>query len=447
MIAIKKGLNLPIEGAPAQVIEDARAVRSVALVGGDYVDMKPTMQVQVGDRVKLGQVLFSDKKTPGVHFTSPASGVVSAINRGHRRVLLSVVIDVEGDEEESFDSFSAEEIGGLDREKLKELLVASGFWTALRTRPYEKVPSPDSEAHSIFVTAIDTNPLAADPQLIVSSRKDEFVHGLRALAKLTDGEVFVCKAVGSSVPGEGSSSVRVEEFEGPHPAGLVGTHVHHLDPVGPGKKIWHLGYQDVIGIGHLLTTGRILTERIVAIGGPVVRNPRLLRTRMGASTDELLAGEIPDGDLRVISGSVYNGHIADAEKAFLGRYHTQISVIKEGREKDLFGWMSPGRNKFSVTKAYTSHINKGQRFDFTTTTNGSERAMVPIGLYERVMPLDVLPTQLLRALVVMDTDAAQRLGCLELAEEDLALCTFVCPGKYEYGPILRENLSKIQKEG
>lgn len=447
MIKIKRGLNLPIDGTPEQKVEDGRPVRSVALMGDDYVGMKPTMNVQVGDRVKLGDPLFSDKKTPGVQFTAPACGVVSAINRGHRRTLESVVIDIEGDEERTFSAYSADQLSELARAQVKALLVESGLWTALRTRPYDRIPAVEGEPHSIFVCAMDTNPLAADPEVIIATRADEFANGLRALSRLTDGSVFAGKAVGSEIPTDGLTSVRLEEFRGPHPAGLVGTHIHFLDPVGPSKTVWHVGYQDVIAIGHLFATGRILTERVVAVGGPPVRHPRLLRVRLGANTDEVLAGEIPDGDLRVVSGSLLSGHIADGPKAFLGRYHHQISVLREGREKELFGWLKPGKDCFSASKAYTSHFKSGRRFDFTTNTNGSERAMVPIGIYERVMPLDILPTQLLRSLIVMDTDSAQELGCLELSEEDLALCTFVCPGKYEYGPILRENLTKIEKEG
>jgi Na+-transporting NADH:ubiquinone oxidoreductase subunit A len=270
---------------------------------------------------------------------------------------------------------------------------------------------------------------------------------LQLLSCLTEGPVHLCKAQGAPLPGSDSTRVRVTEFAGPHPAGLAGTHIHFLDPVGKSRSVWYLGYQDVIGMGHLFLTGTLLTERVVALAGPMVRRPRLVRTRLGADLDELTTGELSTGEHRIVSGSVLSGHIADGPKAFLGRYHNQVSVLLEYREKDFLGWLLAGANQFSATRAYAGHLARDRHFALTTTTNGSPRAMVPIGIYERVMPLDILPTLLLRALIVEDTEQARDLGCLELDEEDVALCTFVCPGKYEYGPILRGNLARIEKEG
>lgn len=446
MIKIKKGLDLPIKGAPEQTISDGNTATRVAILGEEYVGMRPTMHIQVGDTVKKGQVLFEDKKNPGVKFTAPAAGEVVEVNRGAKRVLQSVVIKINGNDSVAFDKIAADKIAGSKREELQELLVESGMWTALRTRPYSKVPEVGSTPHSIFVTAMDTNPLAADPTLIIGEREDDFVNGLNALTALTDGKVFVCKAPGANVP-TGSAKVDVEEFGGPHPAGLPGTHIHFLDAVGNAKKVWHIGYQDVMAIGALLTSGELDNRRVVAIGGPAANKPRLVRTMIGADIEELIDNEIADGEVRVISGSVLNGTTAQGVHAFLGRYHTQVSVLKEGREKTLFGWLAPGKDKHSITRAYTGHITD-QKFAMTTTTNGSERSMVPIGShYERVMPLDILPVLLLRDLIAGDTDSAQTLGCLELDEEDLALCTYVCPGKYNYGPILRNVLTTIEKEG
>ena len=338
MVRIKRGLDIPITGAPEQRIETARAVHHVAVIGFDYHGLKPTMAVQVGDRVQKGQPLFSDKKNPGVQVTAPASGTISAINRGERRVLQSVVIEV-GDESAPdaalrFAYCSPDKLASLSGEAVRENLQRSGLWTALRTRPFSKIPAVDATPAHIFVTAIDTHPLAANPVPIIAERADNFRNGLAVLTRLAP--VFLCRAPGSA--------------------------------------------------------------------------PR------GAC-------------------------------AFLGRYDLQVSCLHEGTDRQMLHFLRPGFDKHSVSGAFVWKLFGRKPLAMTTTTNGSPRAMVPTGTYEAVMPLDILPTQLLRSLIVGDTEMAQKLGCLELDEEDLALCTYACAGKYEYGPILRDNLTRIEKEG
>lgn len=444
---IKKGLDIPLAGMPKQVIEKGNQVSSVAILGMDYVGMKPKMSVSEGDTVKLGQILFSDKKNPGVHYTSPGAGVVKAINRGAKRVLQSVVIELKGSAQENFTKYPASEISALSAEKVKENLLASGLWTSFRARPYGKTPTVDSTPHAIFVTAMDTSPLAADPEVIVKERNNDFTTGLDIIAKLTEGKTYLCKARGANIPT--SDSVTVAEFSGPHPAGLPGTHIHLLDPVNAKKFVWHIDYQCVIAIGALFTTGLLNVERVISLAGPTVKNPRLIRTRMGANTTELAKNEIEIGENRTISGSVLYGHRAVDWAAYLGRYDNQISVLHEGRERELFGWIVPGDKKYSALNVYTSSRDRetDRKFPLTTDKNGSNRAIVPVGVLEQVMPLDILSTPLLKALVVGDTDQAQLLGCLELEEEDVSLFTFVDPGKHDFGPVLRENLTKIEKEG
>ena len=447
MTTIKLGLDLPISGAPEQHIDIAKAVSRVALLGDDYVGMKPTMLVSPGESVKLGQPVFEDKKTAGVLYTSPASGTVAEVNRGQKRKFESIVIDVDGDDRYEFEEARGADPDALGREGITKQLLASGLWTSLRTRPFGKVPTPGSIPNSIFVQAIDTNPLAADPAVAMADRKDQFSLGLRCLAHLTEGDVFVCKGSDSEIPGAEIDGVRVETFAGPHPAGLVGTHIHFLDPVGPNKTVWYINYQDVCAIGSLLTTGTLDVRRIISLAGPLVKQPRLLETRIGADLLQLVDGELEELTPRVVSGSVLCGRSAIEPRQFLGRFHMQVSVLQEGDEREFLGWQKPGFDKYSTTRVFASAGMPGKKFDMTTTTHGSERAMVPLGTYEKVMPLDVLPTQLLRALICRDTDQAQQLGALELEEEDLALCTFVCPGKYEYGSLLRDNLSTIEREG
>ncbi|HBA64760.1 MAG TPA: NADH:ubiquinone reductase (Na(+)-transporting) subunit A, partial [Methylococcaceae bacterium] len=289
-----------------------------------------TMLVAEGDKVKLGQVLFSDKKNPGVNFTSPGAGIVKAINRGAKRVLHSVVIELKGNEAESFAKYKDSELDGLSADQVKENLIASGLWVALRTRPYGKAPAIDSRPSSIFVTAIDTNPLAADPSIIIKERSADFTNGLAVIAKLTDGKVYVCKAPGADMPTGNVSSVTVAEFSGPHPAGLPSTHIHFIDPVNANKSVWHLDYQAVMAIGSLFTTGKLNVERVVSLAGPTAKKPRLLRTRVGACLSELVAGELMDGENRVISGSVIYGHKAADWSDYLGYYSNQVSVLKEG---------------------------------------------------------------------------------------------------------------------
>ncbi|MFW5500950.1 MULTISPECIES: Na(+)-translocating NADH-quinone reductase subunit A [unclassified Maridesulfovibrio] len=446
MIKLKKGLDIPISGEPALDIFEEKSPSTVAVLGGDYVGMKPSMAVAEGDTVKLGQPIFADKKIDGVVFTAPGAGKVLAVNRGERRILQSVVIELDDAAGEvEFPAYDSDKLLGLDREKVVDNLVKSGLWTAFRTRPFSKTPAPESEPRSIFVTAMDTNPLAMDPAPVIWKESDAWLDGLRVLTCLND-TINVCVTGGTALPL--IQEVKMHMFSGPHPAGLPGTHIHFVDPVGPSKTVWHIGYQDVIAIGKLFTSGRLSTERYVALSGPMVNRPRIIKTRLGANLDEMLAGELKGGAVRAISGSILTGTKAEGPLAFLGRFHNQVSALTEGGESELLGWLAPGCDKFSVKSVFASAFSKKKkRFDMNTLLGGSHRAIFPTGAYEQVMPLDILPTYLVRAMAVMDTDEAQALGCLELDEEDLALLSFVDCGKNDFGLMLREVLTQIEKEG
>ena len=445
--AIAKGLAVPVAGEPDQRI-DTKSVGQVALIASDYLGLRPSLLVSEGDDVRLGQPVMVDKQNEGVVFTSPAGGKIRAIHRGEKRRLMSIMIDVADRElEQEFPVIEAGDIPRLNREEIIERIVSTGLWSAFRTRPFSRVPSPKSVPNAIFVTAMDSNPLAAQPNVVIRDAKEDFAAGLDAVSRLTEGKTMVCRAPGSDTPGEVMPNVRVAEFRGPHPAGLVGTHMHFMRPVMPGIVNWHLNYQDVIAIGRAFTLGRLDPTRVISLAGPVVAKPRLLKSRLGASLLELTQGELKGETNRIISGSILCGRQWENWTGYLGRYHLQVSCLAEGNQRELLGWQMPGFNKFSATRAFAGAWSARQQFALTTSTEGSERAMVPIGSYERVMPLDLLPTLLLRALITRDIERAQELGCLELDEEDLALCTFVCPGKYDYGSILRDNLTTIENEG
>ena len=463
----RRGLSLPISGAPEQILDDAAVPGTVALVAADYPGMKPAMHVSPGDGVRRGQLLFEDRKQPGVRLTSPAAGTVAAVNRGAKRALISVVVRVDpsdqaasGGAQVDFASYTGRHPSALSREEVEALLVESGDWTALRARPFGRTAALESKPKSIFVTAMNSEPFAPDADRIAEGRAGDLERGLAALGRLTDGPVYLCRAPGTLAAVEASGQVRIEEFVGPHPAGAPGLHIHTLDPVNRSKLVWQIGLQDTLAIGRLFATGEPDVARIVALAGPPVRTPRLLRTRLGASLAELVRGEIEAAGetgsataVRIVSGSPLSGRTAIDERApadlhgYLGRFHDTVSVLENDRSRQFLGWLQPGFGAFSRARTFGSSLLPRRSFAMTTATYGSPRAIVPIGLYENVFPWDLQPTFLLKSLVAGDIERAEELGCLELLEEDLALCTFVCPGKTEYGPYLRDALELIEKEG
>ena len=450
MIKIKKGLNIPINGKPAEEINDSKNSRSVAILGDDYIGMKPTMLVKEGDEVKLGQALFEDKKNPGVIFTSPAGGKIESINRGDRRALQSVVIGISKDEESiEFKSFSENELNQATSDEVRDQLIISGLWTSFRTRPYSKIPLIDSSPSNLFISALDTQPLSPNPEMIINLKKQSFDFGLLVLKKLLDCPIHISISEDSNLSLSEDDNVKLHTVSGPHPAGLVGTQMHFISPASLSNINWSIGYQDLIAIGQLFETGKINVERIISIAGPQVNKPAYFQTRLGACSDELTAGELTQRENRIISGSVISGREAIGPYAYLGRYHNQISVVAEPNSKDreFMNWLTPGPRKFSKIPLFLSSLFPNKIFKFKALMNGSDRPIVPIGVYEEVLPLNLLPAMLLRNIVLIDTEKIQALGGLELDEEDLSLCSFVCPGKYDFGSLLRAGLTKIEIEG
>lgn len=447
---IRRGLDLPLCGAPRPGSPEAKPVSRVGVLADEVRGGKLRALVQPGDRVRRGAPLLEDRQRKGLYVTAPAGGRVSAVHRGDRRRLQSVTIEIEDDDAQSFTLNRAED----DGDALRALLLETGLWTALRERPFERTPDPAGEPHALFVTALDTQPHAPDLNSTLLGREEDFERGLAAVTRLTRGTTFVCARRGERPP-LGTASVSLEEFEGPHPSGNVGLHIQLLAPVHRGRSVWHLGAQEVAEIGYLLAHGTLDRARVVSFAGPGVVNPRLLRLRMGANVDDVVADELKPGEQRVVSGSVLHGHVARGDVGgWLGRHHQQISVLSEDRERYALRWLRPGFDRYSFTPVFAASLLALLRRwmakpptarDLTTTLSGGPRAIVPIGAYERVMPYDVLPTHLLRAVSVGDLEWAEQLGALELSEEDVALCTFVCPGKVDYGERLRAVLDALEQ--
>ncbi|MFK5926872.1 MAG: Na(+)-translocating NADH-quinone reductase subunit A [Desulfuromusa sp.] len=444
---LKKGLDVPVTGEPRQIVEDAGSVKKVALIGDDYIGMKPTMAVAEGERVKTGQLLFVDKKTKGIRYTSPATGTVLSINRGAKRKFESVVIEIEEDEYISFLNPQGKPAEEYESTEIRAILQESGVWSAFRTRPFGKVPELASAPASLFITAMESRPLGADPAVIIAAYQEDFSTGLTILDRMNDQPIYLCLRAGSTVDLQPPSGIEVAQFSGPHPAGLPSTHIHLLDQASETRIVWHIDYQDVIAIGHLFQTGHLLTEKIIALGGPAVKNPRLIRIRIGADIDEICSGELVTTPARVISGSILDGREVNGYHRFLGRYHHQIAVLHEGSGRGLFSWVSLGARRFSILPVFSSALDRARKFAMNTALWGGKRVIFPLNSYDRVMPLDIIPLALLKSIAVGDTEKARNLGALELIEEDLALLSFVCPGKCDFGPMLRRVLTEIELEG
>jgi len=421
-VNIKHGMNLQIGASPVSVIDRKKSVTSAALLGGDFNAVKFDVLIGEGARVKAGEPVLRNRHRPEIVFTAPLSGNVTAVTRGTRRALQSVRVTADHEGE----SVKIDIPSAPGMRDVRDLMLQSGLWTTLRARPFGRIPDPDGEPKALLITAIDTSPLAPDPAFIIAEYADKFALGLDAIRKITDAPLYVCQRPGLDVPVYASEQVRIAEFEGPHPAGLPGTHIQSLCAIGFERaEVWHIGYQDVISVGHLMETGRPWFNRVVSLAGPAVLNPRLMSVPLGACIDDLVASELRGGSVRVISGSVLSGHTAFGAVAYLGQRHHQITALPEASGAKRSWW---------------------EQSVLDTGLGGEPGPLIPTGDYEAVAPPGVLPVPLLRALLVGDTERARELGALELVEEDLSLLSFICPSKTDYGPLLRHVLDELQKE-
>jgi Na+-transporting NADH:ubiquinone oxidoreductase subunit A len=437
VIKTSKGLNLPISGTPAPIISDTPNVTSVSLLANDFVGMKPTMMVKVGDIVKRGTKLFEDKKNPGIFFTSPAGGTVKDINRGDKRKFLSVEVEVSENEDAEYFEYENTSEG------LTELLINTGLWNAFRTRPFNRTPKVGSLPDAVFVNACDTNPLSVDPYFIIDQDRDDFKNGLEALTRLFSCPIH-CTYQNNNFE-INVDKINYCQVSGPHPAGLSSTHISQLYPVSINKIAWTINYQDIISLGYLLKNKSLRTHKIIALGGPSVFKPSLISARISGNIDQLTAGKI-DNNSRVVSGSLIYGHASEGIMNYLGFYDSIISAIPDEANDIFLNWLMPGSNLHSKLNVFLSSLLKPNKFTFNVSLNGGDRAIVPVGSYDEILPMDILVPQLLKALVVGDIEQAVELGMLELAPEDLALASYICPSKYDYCSILANNLNNLYLE-
>ena len=432
-IPVRNGMDISIDGAPVRETPEPVCCSEVAVLGRDYPDVRPALAVKTGEPVSVGTVLFRDRRNRALAITSPASGIISDVNWHGRGQLDSIVIEVSGDNREDFGAFEQESLASLSAATVRDRLLESGQWTAFRARPFERVPAPDVVPRAIFVTAIDTSPLAPDPFWAITEAENDFKQGLAVLSRLTDGPTYVCTNDVHEAPLTESSRVLQVRFLGAHPAGLPGTHIHALERISDQPDLWHIGYQDVVSIGRLFLTGHLSTQRVIGIGGPGARPPRLLRVSMGAKLSDVATNEHQSG-VPVISGSVLNGH---KNPGFLGRFHNQVSILSPQHASGKRG----RRMRQMIFRG-----NAGVRHAANRPLGVAAGGMLPLPAFDRVWPYRTPVTPMLRALLSGDSDAARALGCTGLAEEDLALCTYVCAAGQDYGSALRQALQDVERQ-
>ncbi len=444
---IKRGKDIQLKGEARREYIDVLAPQRVAIQPPDFRGLKARVLVKEGEKVQRGSVVIEDKDIDGLNLLSPISGTVKAINRGAKRALLSIVIENDkSNDSRDFKKYSAADIKKLKRKDIVASLLEGGLWPTIRQRPFGKIASPQDKPKSIFVRAINTDPLAADTDFILNDQEKDFQAGLNILTNLTDGKVHLCiKDTANSAALTSAEGVEVHLFSGPHPAGNVGTHIHHVDPINKGDVVWYVEAQDVVRIAQLFSTGQYPNRCVVALTGEGAKDNVYAFTLQGASIKDLLSGTDFAGK-RCLTGSVLSGRDVGAD-GFLGFYDSQITIVPEGGNREFLGWLVPGFKKYTLSHTYASAFLPEKPVSLDTDENGGHRAIVLNHLYDSYVALDVVTYFLLKAILAEDIDEAERLGILECDPEDFALCTFVCPSKVNVGSIIRQGLDIIEKEG
>jgi Na+-transporting NADH:ubiquinone oxidoreductase subunit A len=444
-VKLKKGLDIRLKGAAGKILAGEVPSALYSVKPSDFPAITPRLFVKPGDLVMTGTPLFHDKVRPELKFASPVSGTVKAVNRGEKRIILEIVIERSG---EDYIGFGKSDPASLGRQEIKDKLLAAGLWPVIRQRPYHIIANPSATPKSIFVSGFDSAPLAPDLSFVMeNSDKADFKTGINVLRKLTDGKVNLVLDGNSNPPDilKNAAGVDIHWFSGPHPAGNVGIQIHHIDPVNKGESVWYVNLQDVAVIGTLFNQGIYKHDRIVVLAGSEVITPRYYRTRSGASVGEIIKGNIQEGKVRVISGNVLTGTSVGSDGS-LGFYDNMITVIPEGDYYEFFGWAMPGLKKYSFSKTFLSSLAAKKDYRLDTNLHGGHRAFVLTGQYEKVVPMDIYPMQLLKAILAEDIDNMENLGIYEIAEEDFALCEFICPSKTEIQAIVRKGLDLMVKE-
>ena len=445
-IKIKRGLNIKLAGEAAKSVTNIPLPEIFAIKPTDFAGLTPKLLIKEGEEVQAGTPLFYDKNNEAILFTSPVSGEVAEIVRGHKRQIME--IKILADREIKYVSFNKTNPDNLSRQEITEALLKSGVWPFIRQRPFGTVANPDDSPKSIFISAFDSSPLAPDMNFIMQDCDAEFKTGLDALKKLTDGNIHLnlqADALTSSVF-TNANGVVLTKIDGPHPAGNVGIQIHHIDPLNKGEVIWYINPQDVLIIGRLFNDGKFDAAKTIAVTGSQVNDPKYYKTIVGSSIKNIIDDNgLKAGDNRIISGSILSGTQISIY-GYLGFYDSLIAVIPEGNESEFMGWLMPGFNKYSVSRAFFSWLSPNKQYDLNTNLHGEERPFVMTGQYEKVFPMDIYPVQLLKSILIEDIDMMEKLGIYEVVEEDFALCEFVCTSKIKSQEIIRRGLDLVRKE-
>lgn len=445
-IKLRRGLNIKLAGKAEKILLPEIPITRYGIRFNDFEGLTAKPVVKEGDTVKAGTTIFYDKSFPEIKYVSPVSGVVKGIIRGEKRLLLEVVIEHQGNEKENFGP-TVDPLK-LSREEVKTRMLESGLWPVLRQRPYHIVARPTGVPKAVFISAFDTSPLAPDLDFVMANTHGNHLQtGINALTRLTDGKVHLSfDAEGSRVAEvKNLTNVEVHNFSGPHPAGNAGVQIHHIDPVSKGETVWYIDIQDVAALGKLFAKGEYDRDRIIALAGPGVLHPKYYRIRPGSSVSGILKSNLSEGHMRVISGNILTGKAITAEGS-LGFYDNMVSVIPEGDYNEFFGWATPGFSKFSYWKAFMSKLLPRKEYNMDTNLHGGHRAFVMTGHYENVLPMDIYPINLVKAIMAEDIELMEQLGIYEVAEEDFALCEYIDPSKSEIQEIIRKGINLMIKE-
>jgi len=450
---LKKGYNIRLAGVTDKTLVEAQIPKQFALQPNEFRGLKPKLQINVDSQVKIGSVLFIDKQKPDVKFLSPASGKIVQINRGERRVIEEVVIESDGkDDFEKLDNWSKDEINNLSREKIIKHILDGGLWPYILQRPFSLIADPMDTPRDIFICAMDTAPLAADYNISLEGEEKYFEAGISILSKLTEGKIYLSVSGNGEKypPGfENINGAEKHSFAGPHPVGNVSVHIHHIAPIRMGDIIWYVYVPDVVLIGKLFIEGRYPVERIIAVAGSSVKEDarKYYKTRLGVPVQSLIKeGDLEQEDVRYISGNVLSGRKI-TESGYIGFYDRLLTVIPEGRNRELFGWITPGLNQESFSRLFLSKVIPRKEYIKDTRIHGGKRAFIQTGEYEKVVPMDILPSHLVKSIMAEEIEDMIGLGLLEVDEDDFALCTYLCPSKIDFGFYIRQGLDLLEKEG